>query len=281
MAENIEFADNWKDFFAAEGFASFDDLFERTHPGWRIGKKRVVASFSLGKVAGQRHFFIKRFLHPHVKDMLFTLLSTGRLCSQGRYEWNAAHYLLEHGIGTYRPVCVGERTVGPIERCSFFITERLESIPLTQYVKTRWPAFAEERKRQLIGAVGRFVRRIHDAGINFPDLYVWHIFVSENPRFTTHDTRRTTHDAIRNTQYDFDIIDLHRMATGVTDPRKQAANLGRLDHSMIDEFFSVDLRRLLIEAYAGDNPPLPVDELTAIVGRVSSTLSRRRRPKPY
>jgi hypothetical protein len=67
---------------------------------------------------------MKRFHKPHFKDIVTAL-------------WNErknTHKLLENSIDTYKPVCLGERTVSGFERMSFLITEELALISMPDFV---------------------------------------------------------------------------------------------------------------------------------------------------
>ena len=124
-------------------------------------------------------------------------------------------------------------------------------------------------KDELIISLGRFFQKIHKAAISLEDLYVWHIFVKES---------KDTNGSI---EYDFAVIDLHRMEHNVKNERKLLSNLGRFHHSMTDTYFDDRLRRLLLESYAQSdgrtNMKTFVDEIKGLSEKVSS----KRNPKPY
>ena len=102
--KDVEFAQGWAYIFEKAGLCTVND-FLRLDQGClvNINKRREVLTFSLDDEHGTRHFFLKRFLHPHLKDMLSTLRSFGFLCSQAQCEWRNAHALLANGIDTYHP----------------------------------------------------------------------------------------------------------------------------------------------------------------------------------
>ena len=266
MAEKIIFANSWQDFFAELGFSSFDDFFD--YPAREMSKnsKRNAAELRLGNGTEQKIFFLKRFHNPHFKDIISSWRTFGQPTSQAAVEWANANLLLNHGVKTYRPVCFGEQTKFGIEKKSFLITEKLESLCLTDFITRNFSQSAQPQKEKIIISLAKLIRKIHDARISLPDLYVWHIFIEESK------------DAGK---WDFAVIDLHRMAHNVTNKNQQIRNLGRLDYSMLDKYFDHRLRQLLIESYAGDDWPGGAALLADKVKKYSNKLSAKRKPRQY
>ena len=265
--EKIVFAETWQKFFAKFGLKSFKDFFDYSQ-GQIINKnaKRNVCELALGEGDDRKVFFRKRFYSPYFKDMIFAWRSFGRLTSQAAVEWHNATMLLENGIETYRPVSYGAQTKLSLERKSFFITEKLPGIALTDFVSEKWAQLSQQQKEAIIVSLGKLVRKIHEAQISLPDLYLWHVFIKEKPN---------------SKQYDFAVIDLHRMGHNISNQNQLLKNLGRLDHSMLDKYFDERLRKLLIEAYAGDNRAGEVTNLIQQVKKHSSAVSAKRRAKLY
>jgi len=266
----IVFADSWQSVFAEFGLKSFDSFF-RFSGAERIGRnnKRDVSILNLGDGRDRKVFFLKRFHNPHFKDIISAWRSFGEPTSQAGVEWANANLLLDNGIGTYRPVCYGEQTKWGIERKSFLVTEKLQSQCLTDFIAQNWSELTQKQKEKIVVSLAKLIRRVHDARISLPDLYVWHIFVSE------------TKCDDGSCEYGFDIIDLHRMAHNVTNKNQQMKNLGRLTHSMLEKYFDGDIRRSFIESYAGDNWPRGVASLVARVKKYSDAVSARRNQKQY
>ncbi|MHC5076428.1 MAG: lipopolysaccharide kinase InaA family protein, partial [Planctomycetota bacterium] len=209
--ERVIFANTWEKFFSEAGLLSFEDFFYYATDSL-IGKneKREVITFHAGKETEGRQFFLKRFIKPHFKDIFFTWRGTGRLCSQGKYEWDCANFLIQNGIESYKPVCYGEQIKLGLERRSFFVTEKLPGECMTDFVKEQWPNLERHEKETIIRELGLFVRKIHDLKVSFPDLYLWHIFLRQEEG-----------------QWEFAIIDLHRMIYNVFKTNEQIKNLGR------------------------------------------------------
>ena len=263
--QRIVFADSWSDFFAEFDIKSFEDFFENLEAKTiGVNKKRNVVTFSLGPDSQKKKFFMKRFSHPHFKDMLFSWRNIGRPCSQARYEWENARLLLDNGIETYRPVCFGEKITYGIENSSFFITEELQSQCLTDFIRQNWTGFQQQQKEKIITGLAAFIRKIHDSNICLPDLYVWHIYITENAG-----------------EYEYAVIDLHRMSRNVTNSRLKIKNLGRLHHSMLDSYFDEELKQLLVKSYAADGRDGDFKRLLSRVKKYSDVISARRKKVQY
>jgi len=230
----VTFAKDFQAVFKRFGLETFQDFFEYSD-GLIVNRntKRDVLSFSLPLECGEQEFFMKRFYKPYVKDMLFTLTNFGHLCSQAECEWNNANLLLENGIDTYKPVCWGSETVCGIERGSFFVTEKLQGQPLTEFVASCWTQLAQSQKQQLMISIAKLALNIHNAKVSLPDLYLWHIFMD---------------------QTNLAVIDLHRMKINTSSRQQRIRNLAALDFSMMDKYFDKSLRELLLDSYLAEYP---------------------------
>lgn len=264
--QQVVFADSWSGYFAEFGIATFNDFFERLATD-EIGgnSRRNVVQFSLGADSRKKTFFIKRFSRPHLKDVIFARRNIGESCSQGRYEWESARFLIDNCIESYRPVCYGEQKTWGIETKSFVVTEELQSTCLSDFIREKWNILERSQQEKIVSGVGAFVRRIHALNVSLPDLYVYHIYIAEK--------------AVG--EYDFAVIDLHRMSRNITNQNQKLKNLGRLHHSMLDEYFDDELKRLLIKSYSADNRGGDVNALATQVEKWSNGISAKRKQKPY
>ena len=264
--QRIIFADSWSAFFAEFNLNSFDDFFEDlAAKSIGVNKKRNVISFSLCPDSQKKRLFMKRFSHPHFKDMLSSWCNIGRPCSQARYEWENARLLLDNGIETYRPVCFGEKITWGIENNSFFVTEELQSQCLTDFIRQNWNSLQQQQKEKIVTGLAAFIRKIHALNISLPDLYVWHIYITENA----------------GGEYDYAVIDLHRMSRNVTSTSRKIKNLGRLHHSMLDSYFDEELKQLFIKSYTADGRDGDIAALLAQVKKYSDAVSAKRKQIQY
>ena len=263
--KKVVFADNWQSFFTRYGLKSFDDFFAiQADEQVLKASKRYVNSFTLGQQADKKTFFIKRFSYSHLKDIFFALYNFGSFLSQAACEWKNSHYLIEKGFSTYKPICYGEHTWRGIERKSFFVTEKIQGQCLTEFVAENFAKLNQSQKEKIIASLGKTIRKIHDAQISLPDLYIWHIFINEK----------------QAGEYEFAIIDLHRMKQK-NNLNERIRNLARFDYSLLAEYFDDKLRQLLIQSYIGDNHINGMDCLAEKVRLYSSKISKRRNQKPY
>ena len=183
-------------------------------------------------------------------------------------EWKNADILLENDVQTYRPVCYGEWKILGLERKSFLVTEKLNSECFTDFLGRRWPWLERSEKEKIMFALARVVRRIHDAGISLPDLYVWHLFIEE----------KVSEGA--NGSYEFAVIDLHRMRINAG-AAQQIRDLGALDFSMLDNYFDDELRRFFLDSYMSGATGPKKENFWRSVRKRSSVLSARRRRPSY
>lgn len=265
--ERIVFAEGWQKVFADNGYKTFNCFFKyKSGEGVNEKSKRNVQSLTINKRQATTTVFVKRFNYPHFKDSISSYITLGRILSQAAMEWENAKFLLSKNIGTYKPVCFGEKRIFGLERKSFFVSEKIEGQCLTDFVRENWNKISRQQKEELMAELGRFVRKIHDAGINFPDLYIWHIFLRDDKQ---------------SSKIDFSIIDLHRMQQNVTERKKQIHNLGRFKYSMLDKYFDESVYRIFIESYACGDRPEDVDELAAKVIKYSHIVLGKRNQKKY
>lgn len=265
--EKVVFAGSWQSFFSKFGLTSFGDFFDYPgDEGMTKSTKRHVRMFSLGDGPNRKVFFLKRFCYSRVIDTFFALRNFGHLCSQAACEWKNANLLLDKGIGTYKPVCYGEQTTCGLERRSFFVSEQLQSQSFTDFVARNWSQLTFSRKEEIIAALAKLIRRVHDEAISLRDLYVWHVFIKEsnNPG-----------------EWEFAFIDLHRMSQGVHNRSQKMGDLGRLFWSMSDKYFDGKIKDLFVREYMGDDPTDSKGALVRMIQRRENILARRRRLKAY
>jgi len=265
--ERVVFSGSWKHILAENGLKKFKDFY-RCNRKKCIDKnnRRNVSIILLNTGGEEKTLYMKRFRHSHLKDILFTFLNRGKICSQAYYEWSNLKLLNKNNIGTPERVCFGEQTRLGIERKSFLITEELNGQCLTDFISQNWDKLASSEKEKIIVSLAKTIRKIHKAGISLPDLYIWHIFINKD----------------KNTgEYSFAFIDLNRMKRGIKDKNEKIKNLGRLNHSMTDKYFDKSMRRLLLESYAAKENGTKIEKLIRQVKRYSKKYSARRRVKPY
>ena len=264
--ERVVISEKWQDFLDEVGLKSFDDFFyyprkERLSPT----SNRDVHKISLGENQNQKTFHIKRFHYPQVTDIISSLCNFHSLLTQSEIEWKNANFLLSYNIGTYIPVCFGERKKFGLESKSFIITERLET-DFKEFVTEKWLGLQRTLQEKIIINIAKLIRKMHDLNISFTDLYMWHIFIDE--------------DSIEN-QCRLSIIDLHRMRQNVTNKNEKIKNIGRLFWSMSPKYFDDQILELFISAYVENGYETQKSEITARIQKRVDIISKRKKRKEY
>ncbi|MBN1457145.1 MAG: hypothetical protein JW912_04765 [Sedimentisphaerales bacterium] len=265
--KKIHITDEYRSMFEAAGLRSYKEFFK--YSGGELinkNKKRDVTRLTFDHQGKPKHFFMKRFFYPHLKDMIFTFSNFGHICSQAACEWKNAELLFENEIGTYKPVCYGENLSWGFEKSSFFMTEEIEGICLTDFISANWGSLSQSEKENIVISIGKLCRKIHNAGISMPDLYLWHFFIKER--------------SSDQKDYEFAVIDLHRMSKNAGKGALYRS-LAALDFSLSPKYFDDYLRELLLESYMSDNYPYNRGELLRNVAERSAVLAARRRRHVY
>lgn len=139
-------------------------------------------------------------------------------------EWRAINQLRDLGLDTLNPLAYGLRGGNPARRESFLITEELTgTISLAKYAEG-WPLHPPEykQKKQLVEAVARIARTLHNHGINHRDLYICHFLF--NPAASQERGEPVLH-----------VVDLHRAQCREKVPvRWQVKDLASLYFSSLD-----------------------------------------------
>jgi len=264
--DNICFGDSWEQYFKSFGLSAFDDFYQHCGDS-TVGRntRRSVQKFTLGDDANRKVFFIKKFHNPQLKDKISAVYNYGWPASQARVEWDNAWYLLNNGIGTYKPVCMGERSGMGIEKDSFIVTEELESVCLVDFVIENWHLLERSRHEKIIVAAAELVREVQELGVSFPDLYLWHVFINPDRP---------------DEKEQLSIIDLHRMRQKGLSRRKRIKELGKLYWSMSSDYFDQEQKELLITAYI-DGDSFDRTDAMKIIRRCSAVLDKRRTLNNY
>ncbi len=264
MMETVVFEIGWESFFQSHQLHRFDDFFyDCQGQVINYNTKRNVIVLNIEDHGRKRVFYMKRFVHPHIKDMLSAFCAFGKLCSQAEVEWRNAHILRDNGIETYRPVCYGFRSVCGIERQSFFITEEIQGCCLLDYLMQSWKRLGRNEQEHLIVKLARFFKKIHAAGLSLPDSYIWHVY--------------KVNGTDRPEDYAFGMIDLHRMKIRTRGNRQAAMNLGRFLFSLPDGFMSEPLRSLFMKSYLDGSGIRNQDAFSKQVKQWELKISSRRK----
>ncbi|MBN1845236.1 MAG: hypothetical protein JW810_06100 [Sedimentisphaerales bacterium] len=261
------FADAWREFFGYFNLLSLPDFYDltRRYKQRQLAvKKAVVTPFALERDGQSFEFFIKWYLRVPWKNRLSVWRRCGRRCSQAQAEWRTAGALARIGIGAYEPACYGQEGFSWREGRSFLVTRRIEALSLGDHIRNFWPEMSPDGRRDLLAALALFIRRMHDQGFYFPDLYAKHIFV----------------EAGESGEYRFRIIDLQRVHRGGGDRANRVRDLGALNQSLPASLVDARHRERFIRAYVGDGRPEQAARLLRQVQKRARHLGRYRDDEP-
>ncbi|MFQ5429839.1 MAG: lipopolysaccharide kinase InaA family protein [Phycisphaerae bacterium] len=136
---------------------------------------------------GHSRFYIKRHHYPRWRHRLRgAFRGTLFKASRARSEYRALRLMRQLGIQAVRPVAYGERRVGLFVRSCFLITEAVPDVmPLSAFIRTFGEHRASTRtvhfRRQILTALARQIRHMHQAGFIHRDLFWRNVLIRSLP----------------------------------------------------------------------------------------------------
>jgi tRNA A-37 threonylcarbamoyl transferase component Bud32 len=111
--------------------------------------------------------------------------------AKARLEYDRALAVAAHEIPTVTPIGLGVGCAGPGPSDSFLLTKSLHNVsPLNHFIESTLPAFEPGRqvrlRLRLAEELGRFIARMHDAGILHHDLHAANLLVRLDPEDHLH-----------------------------------------------------------------------------------------------
>ena len=153
-----------------------------------------VLAFDAPCRGGRRSFFYKEFFFRNFRDRLSVLFRASR----AKRAWTGACILMDHGLHTAMPVCLGEQRVLGIVKRNFLVTESVpDALEIEKYIKRHFHRsdVPEKvfKKREFISLFGKTIGRMHRSGIFQGDLRERNVLVQEGnpPRIYLIDNERT------------------------------------------------------------------------------------------
>lgn len=142
-----------------------------------------------------RTLFLKRYDRPPVSVQLGNWLTARRRISCGFLEFDRAKKLAAMGVNTPRTIACGLQQGRVFEKRSFCITEKIpnaESLErkLPDYFNTPPTAENLRMRRNFISRLAAFIKKFHNTNYRHRDLYLCHIFYSDDDRFHLIDLAR-------------------------------------------------------------------------------------------
>lgn len=178
---------------------------------------------------GGNSYFIKQHFGVGWAEIFKNLLTLRWPIISARTEKDAIQKMDEIGIATTPLVAFGERGSNPARRQSFLITRDLGDIISLEDLCGAWKQNPPEThfKRQLVVAVAKLARKLHENGLNHRDFYLCHLCLDGL--------------ALKNSEIKLYLIDLHRMLSQRAINRQASMkDIAALYFSSMD-FSSMDL----------------------------------------
>lgn len=244
-------AEPFRDALALLGLTSLDAVFAfeagRDLAKANIGRHRRRLAFDVSPVNSDRpvRVYLKRYDRPPILAQLRHWLSHHERRSFARMECETIDRLAAAGINTPRAVACGERWGTIFEQRSFLMTEEVKG---SRSLESQLPPCftgsltCEKRRarRDFICRLALFIRRFHETRYRHRDLYLSHIFCSDEGEFC--------------------LIDLARAYRPFLQQRFRIKDIAQLHYSApMESFTQVDRLRFYL-AYVGRRRLLPRDK---------------------
>ena len=154
---------------------------------------------------GDQSYFIKQHFGVGWAEIFKNLLTIKLPILGAKTEKLAIHKLNEIGIATTPFVGFGERGYNPGSRESFLITKDLGNIISLEDLCLAWKKQPPPArfKREMIVAVAKLARNLHENGLNHRDFYLCHLCLDANNFETNY---------LEQNPIKLFLIDLHRMS---------------------------------------------------------------------
>jgi tRNA A-37 threonylcarbamoyl transferase component Bud32 len=195
----------------------FDGVRDLAKPN--IGRFRRRLQFEVVPAGSGRpvNVYLKRYNRPPLLGQLRNWLSHHKRRSFAGMEREAADRLGAAGINTPHTIACGERWHSVFEHRSFLMTEEVKD---SWSLESQLPACFEgaptrekrQARRDFIRRLASFIRRFHETGFRHRDLYLSHVFCSDEGDFCLIDLARVSRPFLRRRFQIKDIAQLHYSA---------------------------------------------------------------------
>ena len=157
-------------------------LVERLAAGEALIVKQAPQCTVYRVVLPDLDFHLKHYHPADVRSRARSLLRA----SKARAEAERTREVAARGVPTLEPLAVGEASVGAAAEGSFLVTRTVAGArSLTTFLEEELPAYASARRARirhsLATALGRFLARMHDAGVVHEDLHPGNLLLRLGP----------------------------------------------------------------------------------------------------
>lgn len=228
---------------------------ELGHATREVARVAIAAANEFGGAV-----FVKREWHTPWKDCLRNFVAGFGWGTKARREWRVLEALARAGVGCPEPIVLAER--GGLRPRGYLMLGAIpDSHELGRYLAARGAGMTLRERRSLARQLGREIARMHDAGIDHPDLFAKHILLdgASPPRVYFIDMQRSS---------------LRRRVS----VSRRLRDLAALDATVPRELASDRDRLALFKAYT-EHARVPISRWHAIpsIERRSGLLARRRK----
>lgn len=171
------------------------------------------------QVPDGQYAYLKRYDHPPADIQLKGWLQHGQLLFLSEYDKGPADILRQADVSIPQTIACGGQWHGLFEKRSFIITLELqEACSLEKKLPACFhsnSAQSNRARKAFIVRLADFVRRFHETGFRHRDLYLSHIFLSEDGGLSLIDLHRCFRPKFLNERYRIkDIAQLHYSCPG-------------------------------------------------------------------
>ncbi len=157
------------------------DQFERMM-NWADGQplswhaKRDAKFIRVESSGTTAELLLKREWRSYLKDRVEGLLTGYGWGVKGLREWHVLMAMQRAGLPTSQPVLFAQR--GLLQPRGYLLIIKLPgAVQLTEYLRWNRPRLTVAERRELARRIGEAVARLHNAGINHPDLFAKHVLL--------------------------------------------------------------------------------------------------------
>jgi len=221
----------YKTAFSKSGLTSIEDIFSfdsaKNLTKSNLARYRTRLQFEINSPQwpSSTTVFLKRYDRPPVLVQVRNWLSQRNRRSCALCELGAVNKLKAAGINTPKVVSYGEQWSTLFEERSFIITEK---IPDAESLERKLPDFFKgpattknlKLRRKFIAQSATFINKFHETGYRHRDLYLSHIFYSDNGKFYLIDLARVFKPIVLRRRFQIkDIAQVYYSAPGKHFPK--------------------------------------------------------------
>jgi tRNA A-37 threonylcarbamoyl transferase component Bud32 len=238
-----------------------------------INSSRGIQRIDLDDNGRPITLFLKREWQTYLKDRLANWMAGFGWSTKARREQAVLERLAEAAIGCPEVVVMAER--GGWRPTGYLVLMAIPcGLDLPEFLKLRGSTLSVAERRQLAAHLGHEIARMHAAGIDQPDLFSKHIFLS------------STSPSMLDSRSPFELprvsfIDLQRSGVrGQVSLRARLRDLASLHATLPLELASTADRVVFLNSYL-TNVPMNIDRRAAIdqIQRRAARLAQRRKIK--